>query len=568
LLGLIGKTVSHYTILEQIGQGGMSSVFSAVDLRDQRAVAIKVLSPYIAHEARFKARFEREIKLLGRLQHPNIMPILDFGETEGLAYIVMPYIGTGTLADRLQKGPLQPKDGARVVEQLSSALDAAHAAGVVHRDVKPSNVLLDPMGNALLSDFSFAHQEDASQNLTGSALIGTPAYMSPEQCRGEKIDARSDQYALAVVLYQMTTGQLPFEGDTPMATALKHVNEPLPRPRLINPKIPEEIELVLVKALAKDPALRFDSVLALNAAFQEALRLALDPGRRTPTRDAARTTAIYNKYQNVQPRARRRWYRSTAVAAALLLLLGCPASAAALGVFYPGLLSGGTGAAAFDVQGTVDVLLTLNAPGPGTAIAPSDLQTAVYVAVIQTLTANGTPIAEFGVEPIAFELGGGASATPLPVTLFFPTPVATAVRTSALGSGDGATPTATRTPTPGAAVTGAPSTTPGASPTNGGGPDPILLTDVPGATATSGPSATSVSSTATGAPAATSTAPAATDAPTAAPTPAPTAAPTSPPPTVAPTSPPPTSPPPGGSECGPSVPPGHCKKTQTAAAGG
>jgi serine/threonine-protein kinase len=371
VLGLTGNTISHYTLLEQIGQGGMSSVFSAVDLHNQRAVAIKILSPYIAHEPRFKARFEREIKLLGRLQHPNIMPILDFGEAEGLAFIVMPYIGTGTLADRLLKGPLQPEDGGRLVEQLSSALAAAHAAGVVHRDVKPSNILLDPLGNALLSDFSFAHQEDASQNLTGSALIGTPAYMSPEQCRGEKIDARSDQYALAVVMFQMTTGRLPFEADTPMATALKHVNEPLPRPREINPKIPEDIEMVLVKALAKDPDLRFESVLSLNGAFQDALRLALDPSRRTPTRDAARSTAIYNKYQNVRPRPRRRWYGSTAVAAALLLLLGCPASAAALGVFYPQLLSGGSGGAAFDVQGTVDVLLTLNAPGPGTVVAPS-----------------------------------------------------------------------------------------------------------------------------------------------------------------------------------------------------
>ncbi|MBM2843345.1 MAG: serine/threonine protein kinase, partial [Anaerolineales bacterium] len=163
MLGLIGKTISHYTILEQIGQGGMSSVFSAVDLRDQRVVAVKVLSPYIAHEARFKARFDREIKLLVRLQHPNIMPILDYGEAEGLAFIIMPYIGTGTLGDRLLKGPLDPTVGSRVVQQLASALAAAHAAGVVHRDVKPSNVLVDPMGNALLSDFSFAHQTDASQ---------------------------------------------------------------------------------------------------------------------------------------------------------------------------------------------------------------------------------------------------------------------------------------------------------------------------------------------------------------------------------------------------------------------
>jgi len=192
VLGLIGKTLGSYTILEQIGQGGMSSVFKALDLDNQNHVAVKVLSPYIAHEQRFRARFEREVKLLRRLQHSNIVPILDFGETEGLAYIVMPLIGTGTLHDRLQNGPLDVQTGARVTAQVASALSLAHSMGVIHRDVKPSNVLLDQEGNALLSDFSFAHHQDASQNLTGSALIGTPAYMSPEQCRGDAIDAAGD----------------------------------------------------------------------------------------------------------------------------------------------------------------------------------------------------------------------------------------------------------------------------------------------------------------------------------------------------------------------------------------
>ncbi len=256
--GLIGRTISHYTILEQVGQGGMSSVFSATDLADGRVVAMKILSPYIAHEERFQARFEREIKLLSRLQHPNIIPILDFGEADGLAFIVMPYIASGTLLDRLNRGPLDPRQGGRIVDQMASALMLAHQNGVIHRDVKPSNVLVDEKGNALLSDFSFARSQDASQNLTGSALIGTPAYMSPEQCRGNTVDARSDQYSFAVMLFQITTGALPFTGDTPMATALQHINVPLPRPRAVNPNLPEEIELVLIKALAKDPALRFE----------------------------------------------------------------------------------------------------------------------------------------------------------------------------------------------------------------------------------------------------------------------------------------------------------------------
>ena len=561
MLGLVGKTISHYTILEQIGQGGMSSVFSAVDLRDQRAVAVKVLSPYIAHEARFKARFEREIKLLTRLQHPNIMPILDFGEAEGLAYIVMPYLGSGTLGDRLSKGPLDPKDGSRIVQQLASALAAAHAAGVVHRDVKPSNVLMDPMGNALLSDFSFAHQTDASQNLTGSALIGTPAYMSPEQCRGEPIDARSDQYALAVVLYQMTTGRLPYEADTPMATALKHVNEPLPRPRLVNPSIPEDVELVLVKALAKDPSLRYDSVLALNDAFQDALRLALDPARRTKTRDVDRTTAIYNKYQNVKPPPRRRWFERSALAAALLALLACPAAAAATALYYPDLLNGGAAAAAvpLDVQGTVDVLLTLNAPAPGTRVAPGAMQTAVYVAVIQTLAANGTPVGELGIEEIVLGGGPGGTPTPLAFGLIFPTSPPPATRTLAPGESPlppTPTPLATRTATSGPSPTSGSTlvillTDVGSSPTaaTASQPAPTATAALP-QTATPGPSATAV--------------------PTAVPTstPVPPTSTNPPPPTNTPQPPATDDPGPPDSGCGAGVPVGQCKKTLTAAAGG
>ena len=395
--GLVGRTIGRYRILEQIGQGGMSSVYRAVDLTTSRTVAIKIISPYLANGAQFQARFEREIRLLRRLQHPHIIPILDYGEAEGLAFIVMPFVASGTLHERLQAGPLDPIRGGRIVDQLASALSYAHENGVVHRDVKPSNVLLDEQGNAVLSDFGFARPQDTSQNLTGSALIGTPAYMSPEQCRGEPIDARSDQYSFAIMLYQITTGQLPFDGETPMALAMKHVSVPLPRPRAVSPSLPEGVELVLIRALAKDPALRFDSVKDLNRAFQAELKAALDPklrsaGARTVGLD--RTLELYRRYQNVKPPAWKRSTHRSAILSALLLVLACVVSAGAIGIIYPEVFRSAGAAPPMsqgDLQSTVDVVLTANAPAQGTELPPGELETAVYDAVVQTLQASGSP---------------------------------------------------------------------------------------------------------------------------------------------------------------------------------
>ena len=457
--GLIGRTISHYTILEQIGQGGMSSVFSAADLADGREVAMKILSPYIAHEERFQARFEREIKLLTRLQHPNIIPILDFGEADGLAFIVMPHIASGTLSDRLDSGPLDPRQGGQIVDQLASALMLAHQNGVIHRDVKPSNVLIDEKGNALLSDFSFARSQDASQNLTGSALIGTPAYMSPEQCRGNAIDARSDQYSFAVMLFQITTGRLPFEADTPMATALKHVNEPLPRPRLVNPSIPEEVELVLIKALAKDPALRFDSMEALNRSFQAALAVALDPRTRAAadgkTISSQRTLAMYRKYQNIKPPERRGRLTRSAILAAMLLLAACTVSGAAIAIIRPEIFSGAAAQGILlsdaDLQATIDSRLA-TALAAGTTMPTGALETEIYATVLAAVEA--TRIA-----------GGGPSSTPSPTSSAAPTlaggvifPTSTPAPTRTLRPGESPppptnTPLPSATPTP--SVTGA-----------------------------------------------------------------------------------------------------------------
>jgi serine/threonine protein kinase len=444
VLGLIGKTVGPYHILEQIGQGGMSSVFKAIDLRDRRPVALKILSPYIAHEQHFRARFEREVKLLRQLSHPNIVPILDFGEAEGLAYIVMPFIGTGTLQDRLQSGPLDVRAGAKVTSQIAAALTLAHSIGVVHRDVKPSNVLLDSDGNALLSDFSFAHSQNASQNLTGSALIGTPAYMSPEQCRGEAVDARSDQYSFAIMLYQLCTGKLPFEGDTPMAVALKHVNEPLPRPRLVNPNLPDGVDAVLVRALAKDRNLRFASVDELNQEFQKAVDDALTTGVRkvrTPLFD--RSTQIYEKYQRV-PSKQLPWYqrRSAAIAVVALALIGCPLSAWGMSALLPGLegasANGRPTVMVVTPEGmgaTVLAMLTELAPPPGTLI-PRETMNAAIAATFAAAGITYVPPTDL------------PSATPTPTDTFvFGVPTPTPTRTRTLRPGE-TPPTSTRTPTP------------------------------------------------------------------------------------------------------------------------
>jgi len=489
LNGLIGRTISHYTILEQVGQGGMSSVFSAADLTGGGVVAMKILSPYIAHEERFQARFEREIKLLSRLQHPNIIPILDFGEADGLAFIVMPYIASGTLLDRLNRGPLDPRQGGRIVDQMASALMLAHQNGVIHRDVKPSNVLVDEKGTALLSDFSFARSQDTSQNLTGSALIGTPAYMSPEQCRGNAIDARSDQYSFAVMLFQITTGALPFTGDTPMATALQHINVPLPRPRAVNPNLPEEIELVLIKALAKDPALRFDSMEALNRSFQAALAVALDPRARAAegkTVSSQRTLAMYRKYQNIKPPERQGRLPRSAILAALLLLAACTVSAGAIAVIRPDIFTGaaaqGIQLSEADLQATIDSRLA-TALAAGTSMPTGALETEIYAtvfaAVEATRIAAGGPSSTPSTTPTGTATTGGGGFIPAPT--FRPTRTLRPGETPPTST-DIPLPSATPTPTATGAVTatGGATSTLASTPTGTTGP-----TNTPGSSATS-----------------------------------------------------------------------------------
>ncbi len=211
--GLVGTTLDSYRLVDQIGQGGMSTVYRAVDTRTQQEVAVKALSPTISSDKRFVRRFRREAGLLFRLRHPNIVPVTDYGEAKGVVYLVMPLVLGDTLHDRLTQQKLSVPDLSRWIGQVSDALQFAHDQGVIHRDIKPANVMISRTGNALLTDFGLARLVEGSHSLTGSMLMGTPAYVSPEQGRGQMLDARSDQYALGVILYQIAAGRLPFEGD-------------------------------------------------------------------------------------------------------------------------------------------------------------------------------------------------------------------------------------------------------------------------------------------------------------------------------------------------------------------
>ncbi|MGD8815354.1 MAG: serine/threonine-protein kinase, partial [Anaerolineales bacterium] len=201
MLELIGKTAGKYQIMERAGQGGMGAIYKARDTTTNQIVALKVLYAAMALDPKIEARFAREIEVLRSLDHPHILPILDYGDIQGVPYIVMPFYPHGSLRELINQG-ISRQQGIRIIKQVSDALEYAHGHAVIHRDVKPSNILLDEKGNAVLSDFGLAYLPDSSMSLTGSALIGTPAYMSPEQCRGEEINGASDQYSLAVVIYE------------------------------------------------------------------------------------------------------------------------------------------------------------------------------------------------------------------------------------------------------------------------------------------------------------------------------------------------------------------------------
>lgn len=262
---MAGKNLGRYHIIEQLGHGGMANVYRAYDNRLEVDVAIKFLRPDVVtpeHRQEIHTRFEREARSLARLSFPNIVKVTDCGEYNGLPFFVMEYIPRGNLK-RLMGKPIPYRVVAHMLAPIARALEYAHQNGIIHRDVKPANILIDKGGNLLITDFGTAKllQPEDGISLTGSsASIGTPDYMAPEQIAAKFVDHRADIYALGITFYEMITGKRPFTADTPMAIMLKQVNEPVPKPSLSIQDLPANIEKALLKALAKDPKDRYQSM--------------------------------------------------------------------------------------------------------------------------------------------------------------------------------------------------------------------------------------------------------------------------------------------------------------------
>ena len=269
---LSGQSIGKYHIIDKQGQGGMAIVYKAFDTHLERDVAIKFIRTDLFGSAvieKMLKRFEREAKTLAKLTHPNIVGIIDYGEFEGVPYLVMEFLPGGTLKQKMGS-PIESSFAAQMLLPVADALAYAHSKNVIHRDVKPANVLMTANGQPMLSDFGVAHllESDDLSTLTGTGVgIGTPEYMSPEQGLGKKIDGRADVYSLGVILYELITGRKPYSADTPMAVVLKQSTEPLPRPSSILANIPDHVDQVLFKALAKEADDRYQTMEEFESAL-------------------------------------------------------------------------------------------------------------------------------------------------------------------------------------------------------------------------------------------------------------------------------------------------------------
>ncbi len=312
----IPSKFGRYEIRSELGRGGMATVYRAYDPSFDREVAIKVLPREMLHDLQFRPRFERELKIVAALEHPSIVPVYDVGEEDGQPYFVMRYMSGGSLMQGIKKGNFSLEDTALIITRIAQGLVYAHKKGIVHRDLKPDNILFDDAGEPFISDFGVAKLMESTGSLTGSGIIGTPAYMSPEQVQGNNIDGRSDVYGLGVIVYQMLSGQQPYHADTPIGIAIKHITEPVPEIRKAVPSLSAEVDTVIKNSMAKNRDHRYDTPtdlarnLHLSAFGHDAT---LIPTNGSPKRLGMTTTA--------EPSSRRRmgWIVAGALIIAILV---------------------------------------------------------------------------------------------------------------------------------------------------------------------------------------------------------------------------------------------------------
>jgi serine/threonine-protein kinase len=300
---MIGRRIGgRYEILSRLGEGGMAIVYKAKDLILDRLVAVKILRSDLADDQEFIKRFHREAESVASLSHPNIVAIYDIGEEEDCYYMVMEYVqGMSLKAYIRQYSPIKVSEAIHIMEQVALAIAHAHQHGIVHRDIKPHNILIDASGNVKVTDFGIALAVSSATITYTHSILGSAHYLSPEQARGGKATAKSDIYALGIVMFELLTGRLPFPGESPVSVALKHLNEPMPYPREIRPEIPQSVENIVIRATAKLPLDRYASVMEMYHDLETSLepqrageeRLVLDePNPEEDADDDERTIKI------------------------------------------------------------------------------------------------------------------------------------------------------------------------------------------------------------------------------------------------------------------------------------
>lgn len=314
-LDLAGKNLGNYKIVGKLGQGGMATVYKAHELSLNRIVALKVLSSQLSEDKAYIKRFQREAQAAAQLNHPNIVQIYAIGEEQGVHYFAMEYIKGKSLADiRQEEGVLKPEDAVPIIRQVSEALAEAHKAGLVHRDIKPSNIMIDAAGRPKVTDFGIAYVSYANTKLTrDGSIIGTPEYLSPEQCEGKTVDQRSDIYSLGVTLYELLSGKTPYEADTPVSMLMKIVKGEFPPLREVNPNVPESLRVIVDKMMLKDVQKRYQRM-------EEVIKdlLELEPGRKVPSTAVMEEVAVPRETSGSKS---NKW-AAIIVAAIIVILMG------------------------------------------------------------------------------------------------------------------------------------------------------------------------------------------------------------------------------------------------------
>ncbi|MBC8170076.1 MAG: serine/threonine protein kinase, partial [Anaerolineae bacterium] len=293
---LVGRKIGQYEIKSLIGRGGMATVYLGYQATIDRQVAIKVLPPHLGLGGEFVERFQLEARTVARLQHPHILPLYDYGNVDDTLYFIAPYISGGSLERLMSDGPMDPLIVERLLREIASALDYAHRQDVIHRDIKPGNILIDNEGHALLADFGIAKITGSSTNLTGTGVVGTPAYMAPEQVQGIP-DARSDIYSLGIVIYEMLSGLQPYRSENTMQVMLAHVQSPIPPILTVAPNLTPALEPVMLRVMAKDPADRYFTA----SEFAEDFSRALHKGESLAAIHAAVPLSEHPTYPKVSP---------------------------------------------------------------------------------------------------------------------------------------------------------------------------------------------------------------------------------------------------------------------------